>query len=262
MFTGFEERMPNKIKPATQVEVLVMRTFLPFSFILLFIFSGTNDIVKAQPVQFGINAGFNISSHLKNFRYVSGDIDLDFDPGVAIGYNAGLIVRKGLTPSLRLQAEPSFLKLGGKYDESFTLRGFDFETESRTELYYVQLPLLLQLSTTPPERTVYGIPTSETTFHVTGGVFGGYLLDGRFSGTNSGAPIGIEFQGDFTNNVTEQYKEYDGGVVLGGGFERGSRSKIGFETRVIFSVIDSGNAPEIDFKPQNMAVTFSVYYLL
>lgn len=254
--------MPNKIKPATQLEVLVMRTFLPFSFILLFIFSGTIDIAKAQPVQFGINAGFNISSHLKSFRYISDDIYLDFDPKTAMGYNAGLIVRKGLTPSLRLQAEPTFIQLGAKYDESFTLRGFDFQTESRTKLYYVQLPLLLELSTKPPDRTVYGVPKSETTYHVTGGVFGGYLLDARFEGTNSGAPIGIEFQDNFTNNVTEQYKEYDGGVVLGGGFERGSRSKVGFETRVIFSIFDSGDAPDISFKPQNMAVTFSVYYLL
>lgn len=239
-----------------------MRYIFSYSFILLLIGSAAIEKANAQPVQIGINGGFNISSHLKNFRYVSGDIDLDFEPKIAMGYNAGLIVRKGLTPYLRLQAEPSFLKLGGKYDESFTLRGFDFDTESRTELYYVQLPLLLQLSTTPPDRTVYGIPTSETTYHITAGVFGGYLLDARFSGTNSGAPIGIEFQGDFTNNVTEQYKEYDGGVILGGGFERGSRSKVGFETRVIFSVIDSGDAPDITFKPQNMAVTFAVYYLL
>lgn len=231
-------------------------------FFLSILFTTAAEKTMSQRLGIGITGGMNVTSHLNNFRFVSGDIDLDFTPGMKTGFTGGLIVRRPISEKLRFQAEPTISMMGAKYDDDFVLRGFDFETDSRTRLYYVQLPLLVQFTTVPPERTVYGRQPSETTFHVTGGVFGGYLLDAQFTGANSGAPIGIEFQGAFTENVKGQYKEYDGGVIFGGGLEHGSQSKIGLEARIMFSVLDSGNAPDLNFKPQNMAVSLSIYYLL
>lgn len=231
-------------------------------FLIYFILPGPVERVDAQRIGVGVTAGMNTSSHLNNFRFAVEDIELDLKPNIVVGYNAGLVVRQSLTESFRLQAEPSIALLGAGYEDSFTLRGFDFQTDSRTELLYGQLPILLQFTTTPPERTVFGRQRAETTYHVSGGVFGGYLLDAQFSGTNTGAPIGIAFEGEFSNDVKPQYKEYDAGVVLGGGVEHGYNNKIGIEARALFSVIDSGNAPQIGFKPQNMAVTLAVYFLL
>jgi hypothetical protein len=143
------------------------------------------------------------------------------------------------------------------------LRGTEFQTDSRTELTYIQLPLLLQLTTAPKEQTIYGRKRPKTTFHISGGLFGGYLLDARFHGSNTGAPIGIEFEGDFSNDVTSQYSEYDAGAVFGLGFEYGYYRKLGFETRAQLSVIDSADDPEKPFfKHQNMAITFAIYLLL
>jgi hypothetical protein len=217
---------------------------------------------KSQNLGIGITGGVNTSTHLHNFRFEIDDISLDLSPGLSSGYNAGIIIRQGIHRNLRFQAEPGIAFLGAKYDDSFTLRGFNFQTDSETDLLYVQLPLLLQLTTAPSETTIYGRQWAETTYHFTGGIFGGYLLDGTFSGTNTGAPIGIEFQGEFSNNITDQYTFYDAGVILGGGLEHGYNTKFGLEARLMFSVVNSGDAPQINFRTQNIAATLSFYFLL
>lgn len=223
----------------------------------------TANLAYGQGVQIGVSAGANVSSHLNNFQFEEGDINLDFNPSTKMGFNGGLILRVPINESLRFQAEPSAARIGARYDDSFELRGFNFQSDSKVDLLYLQLPLLLQLSTVPPERTVYGRQRAETTYHLTGGFYGGYLLDATFSGSNSGAPIGIQFEGDFSEDVVDQYKTYDGGLIFGGGMEHGAKSKVGLEVRAFFSVIDSGNRDSLElFKPQNMGITFAVYYLL
>lgn len=238
------------------------RYLILIAFTSLFISIGLPFASEAQRAGVGITAGVNTSSHLNSFRFVGDDIDLDFYPGFTAGFNAGLVLRRHIRPSVRIQAEPGIAMMGARYNESFQLRGFQFETDSRTELYYIQVPILLQYTTTPTVYPTFGRQRSHTTYHLTGGLFGGYLFDARFSGTNSGAPIGIEFQGAFSNDVRDQYKNYDGGIILGAGFEHGYNTRIGFEARFTFSVIDSGNQPDINFEPRNVGMSLSVYYIL
>ena len=229
---------------------------------VLFSFIITNKAV-GQGVQIGVSAGANVSSHFKNFIFEDGDINLNFDSNPKFGLNGGFILRIPFNESVRFHAEPSIANIGAKYDDSFVLRGFDFQTDSKVDLLYIQLPLLLQISTVPPERTVYGRQRSETTYHLTGGFYGGYLLDATFSGTNRGAPIGIQFEGEFTEDILTQYKQYDGGLILGGGIEHGAKSKIGLEVRAFISLTDSGNRDSLEiFKPRNFGITFGVYYIL
>jgi hypothetical protein len=218
---------------------------------------------QKQPTNtsFGITASIGASTHINNLRFVSGDNDLDFTPSFTTSYNAGFIVRQKLTDRLRFQAEPSLSRMGASYSEAFELRGFNFQTESQTKLLYVQVPLLLQISTVPPEVTVYGRHRSQTTYHITTGIYGGYLMNAQFSGENTGAPIGIEFSGTFSNNVLDQYSDFDAGTILGLGFEYGYGTKIGLEGRVHFSVIDSGDSDDFTFKPQNLAMSITGYFL-
>jgi len=218
---------------------------------------------QKQPtdLSFGITASIGSSTHLKNFRFVSGDIDLDFTPNFTTSFNVGFIVRQKLTDRLRLQAEPSLARFGASYSEGFELRGFNFQTDSQTELLYVHMPLLLQITTVPPDVTVYGRHRPRTTYHVTTGVYGGYLLDAQFSGENTGAPIGIEFSGTFSNDIIDQYSDFDIGTLLGVGLEHGYGTKIGLEGRVHFSVIDSGDTEAFTFKPQNLALSITGYFL-
>ena len=192
---------------------------------------------------------------------MSGDIDLDFTPNFTTNFTAGFMVRQKITDHIRFQAEPSLTRFGASYSEGFELRGFNFQTESQTELLYAQLPLLLQFTTVPPEVTVYGRHRSRTTYHVSAGVYGGYLLNAQFSGENTGAPIGIEFSGTFSNDVKDQYSDFDAGTLLGLGFEHGYGTKFGLEGRVHFSVLDSGDATEFTFEPQNLALSVVAYFL-
>lgn len=240
--------------------MLTVRLLLFIISIFIIFIPATGEKLKAQGLGIGVTAGFNSSSHLNNFRFVADDINLDFTPNFNSGFNGGLIIRREINPGFRFQAEPSVILLGASYQENFTLRGFNIQSESKTELIYAHLPLVVQWSTVPPERTVYGRQFPVTTFHVTGGLFGGYLIDARFTGTNTGAPIGIAFQGDFTNNVTNQYTRHDAGVLIGAGFEHGVEHRVGVETRLLFSAINSGNA-QFDFSPHNMAMTVALYYL-
>ncbi|WP_340107080.1 porin family protein [Rhodohalobacter sp. 8-1] len=230
---------------------------------LSLLFTTVSKSQQTQPsrTSFGITGSIGSSSHLNNFRFVSNDINLEFTPNFTTSFNAGFIVRHKLTRRFRLQAEPNLSRYGASYSEAFELRGFNFQTDSRTELLYFQLPVLFQFTTAPPERIIYGRQPSVTTYHFTGGAFGGYLLDAQFSGINSGAPIGIDFSGSFSNDIIDQYSDFDAGVVVGTGFEHGYATKVGMEGRIHFSVIDSGDAENFTFKPQNFAISFTGYFL-
>lgn len=239
------------------------RTLPILAITIFFIALGINNTAKAQTIDWGLSGGMSASSHINNFWYIEDDIRLKLRPDIASGFNVGIIGRTKLSRILRLQAEPTLILLGAKYDDTFTLRGTEFQTDSRTELTYIQLPLLVQLTTAPKEQTTYGRKKSRMTFHVSGGLYGAYLLDAQFEGTNTGAPIGIAFEGNFANDVRSQYSPYDVGAVFGLGLEYGYYRKVGFETRALLSGIDSGNDPAKPFfKHQNMAITFSVYFLL
>lgn len=234
-----------------------------FSVFTAFVLITSSSLLnKVHAQDWGLSAGVTMSSHLNDFWFIEDDIQLRLKPDIAVGYHVGLISRVQLAPILRLQAEPSIVMLGARYDDRFTLRGTEFTTDSRTELTYITLPLVLQLTTTRKQQNVYGRKQSFTTFHLSGGAFGGYLLDAQFEGTNSGAPIGIAFEGEFSNDVISQYSEYDAGVIFGLGLERGHYRKMGFETRAKYSVVNSGNDRIASFKPQNMAITFTLYFIL
>ena len=239
-----------------------------FQFITVFIFINlifatllTNN-TNGQSIGFGIKAGPNYTSHLSNFRYVSGDINLELTPAFNSGFNIGFVYRLKLSENYRFQIEPSVVTMGAKYDEGFTLREFEFQTESETNLIYVQLPLLLQLTTSPAKRIVYGRQYTSTTYHLTTGLYGSYLLSAQFTGTNTGQPVGIEFTGDFANDVTGQYSDYDAGLMIGFGLENGDLNRIGFDARFMYSIIDSGDVTRFTFEPKNIGAIFSVYFLL
>lgn len=232
------------------------------SVLLFTILTLWSQTVTGQTIDWGAKGGITLSSHLNNFWYIEDDIRLNLKPDIATGYTVGLLSRANISKHIRIQTEPSINLLGGSYDDSFSLRGTQFETDSRTKLLYVQMPIIFQLTTAYNQQKTYGRKRARTTWHLSTGFFGGYLLDARFEGTNTGAPIGIAFEGDFANDVLSQYSKYDAGPLFGIGLERGHYQKLGFETRAQYSVIDSGNEQISFFKPQNISISFSLYVLL
>ena len=216
---------------------------------------------NAQNVGIGIKAGLDFSTQLNNFTFQSGDLNLDLDPNFKVGYQFGLVYRNRIARNFRIQAEPTFQNIGASYKESFTLRGFDFQTDSETNLRYIHLPVVLELTTTPPDLEEFPKPWEETTYHATIGLYGSYLLDAEFSGRNSGTPIGIDFEEQFSNDVTSQVNEYDAGFIVGGGLEYGYQNKIGVETRLMLGMLNSNNPNKTEFKPNNLSVSVALYYL-
>lgn len=238
-----------------------IKTFLAVSFTIFLISNILVTTGQAQNVGLGVKAGLDFSTQLNNFQFTSGELELDLNPTFTTGYNLGLIYRNRLTPNVRIQTEPSFLRVGAKYKESFTFRGFDFETDSETKLSYIHLPVLIELTTTPPDLEKFPKPWEETTYHATIGLYGSYLLDAVFSGTNSGSPIGVDFEEEFSNDVTSQFSDFDAGFIIGGGLEYGYQNKIGIETRLMLGMLNSANASETEFKPNNLSISVAMYYL-
>lgn len=230
-------------------------------FALLFFLALSFNSVKAQDLGLGFKAGLDFSTQLNNFQFTSGDLELDLNPDFTTTYHLGIIYRNRLGKNFRIQAEPTFLNIGAIYKESFTFRGFDFQTDSETSLSYIQLPLVLELTTTPPDLQEFPKPWEETTYHATIGFYGSYLVDATFSGTNSGSPIGVDFEEEFSNDVTDQFNDFDAGLIIGGGLEYGYQNKIGVETRLMVGLLNSASANETEFKPNNLSIQVALYYL-
>lgn len=219
----------------------------------------------AQNLGVGIRIGGGASTHINEFKFLVNRDKIKLSPSFTENFDASLIYRKILTNNLRIQVEPGIVRLGASYNETLDntvdFGGFEITTDSKTNLWHAYMPLLVQLTTTPPDRLEFPKPWGETTYHVTAGIYGSYLLDATFEGTNTGAPLGVQFQGDFTEDVSDQYKDFGAGIILGGGLEHGLDQKLGIEIRGIFGALDSGDSERLNFNPLNLALTFNVYYL-
>jgi len=228
---------------------------------IIFIIGTINNRLHGQDIGIGLKAGLDFSTQLNNFQFTSGDLELDLDPSFVTGYNLGFIYRNRLSPNLRIQAEPTFTKTGARYKESFVFRGFEFETDSESRLSYLQLPLLLGFTTTPLDLQEFPKPWEGTTYQAVLGFYGSYLLDARFSGTNSGSPIGVDFEEEFSEDVTSRFNSFDAGIVLGGGFEHGYLNKMGMEARLFLGLIDTTNPDQVEIKPNNLTISITAYYV-
>lgn len=228
---------------------------------IVILFSSHHN-VKSQDIGLGIQSGLEVSTQLNNFQFTSGDLQLDLDPKLTAGYNLGLIYRKRISPNFRIQLEPSILRLGATYNETFTFSGFEFETDSETKLTYLHMPVMFEITTTPPDLKEFPVPWEETTYHVSMGFYGSYLMDAVFSGTNSGDPIGIEFEETFTNDVTNLFNEFNTGLIIGAGLEHGNKNKIGVETRLMLGLLNASPDNQTEFKPNNLSFSFGLYYML
>lgn len=209
---------------------------------------------QSQSLKFGLKAGLNISNHTDKFSNYEGN---QLTPETALGYQIGLITRKKLNEVLKVGAEPSLIMLGANYNESVTLDGREFQTDTRSNLHYLHLPVLLHFYKEPKinGRTVYGNQLVQYSYHFTFGLFGEYLLSANLNGDN--------IDGNLTRSVSEdvinQYSKYDAGAVVGFGME--FIEKLGFDLRFQQTFIQAYNGnPRL--KPKNYAFKLSFVYLL
>jgi hypothetical protein len=96
---------------------------------------------------------------------------------------------------------------------------------------------------------------------LTGGLFGGYLIDAQFKGINYASETGESFsQNKFSEDVTESYSRYDAGFVFGIGVEYDRT--IGFDAKMQYTFIQTWPYEGQEIREKNMALMFSVTYLI
>ncbi|WP_445666625.1 porin family protein [Fodinibius sp. AD559] len=209
---------------------------------------------QSQSLEYGLTAGLNISNHTDRFRnYESNQLT----PSSALGYQVSFMTRTTLNQLLKASLEPSIIMLGANYNESITLNGREFQTDIRSKLYYLHLPVLVQFYNEPKKtgRTVYGNQIMQYSYHFTVGIFGEYLLNARLTGDN----IDGNLTRSVFENVIDAYSKYDAGGVVGFGME--FIDKYGFETRLQRTFLQTYNGnPQL--KPKNYAFKLSFVYLL
>lgn len=231
----------------------------------ILIIHGVLNNVNAQDLGIGLRIGGGASSHINEFKFLVNNDQIKLSPSFTENFDASLIYRKILSDNFRVQLEPGIIRMGAEYNEVLDneadFGNFEIRTDSKTKIWYGYLPILLQLTTTPPDRLEFPKPWAITTYHATIGLYGSYLIDATFEGTNSGAPLGVPFQGNFSEDITDQYRDIGGGVIIGGGLEHGLNNKFGIEARAIFGVLNAGDSENLNFNPLNIAITFNMYYL-
>lgn len=238
----------------------MLQTHFKYLSFCLFFFLLFGDLKQsnAQGFEFGISRGVAISSHESKFIYRDANVLLS--PSATANRYLSVVIRKNISESLHLLTEPSIIHLGAKYNETFSYQGNEIKTKSESKLKYLQIPLLLQFFTGASTNTS-NQPFLKPSFHLTGGIFGEYLLDARFEGTNTPLAPDNPSKTEISEDVILQYSRYDGGIIVGGGVEFGREAKIGFETRAQYTFIQTYNGTP-KYKPKNFALVLSLYVMI
>lgn len=214
--------------------------------------------MNAQDYRFGLKTGFSAVTQTGNFVFSEGNIDVDLSSGYMAGYTLGLFTRLTLDNNLRLIAELNYSRYGATYDGSFSFQNQQIFTKSETGIRYLQVPVMVEWHTNPPDLGPYRYQRPYWTWIAKGGLYGGYRFDAVFSGTNTAQILGVDFESEFRNDVTDSFKAFDAGLTIGGGLEYGLKQKYGFEARIVIGLLNVGN----EMNTRNMGMVFAFYLVI
>jgi hypothetical protein len=215
--------------------------------------------IHAQDYGFGAKTGFSVVTQTGNFIYSEGDINVDLSSGYMAGYTLGVFTRLTVDRNLRLITELNYSRYGAAYDGSFIFQNQQIFTKSTTGVRYLQVPVMLEWHTSPPDLGPFRYQRPYWSWLARGGLYGGYRIDAVFSGTNTAQILGVNFERDFSNNVTDSYKAFDAGLTFGGGVEYGLTRKYGFEARFVMGVLDVGDE---NMTTRNLGFVFAFYFVM
>jgi len=231
-----------------------MRTFI-FIFILNSFFFHT---MSAQTLEFGIKSGINTSYFQGDqYSFIAEDVQLSLDPKIAIRFTGGAIARINFTPAFAMQTEILYTTKGGRFNEEIDVRGQELNVEGGITLGYMEVPLLLRISTTRPDHGPLFYPKPGMTFNVYAGGVAAYRTRSTFSGEITGDLFGLPFDEEFKNNVWYQFNDIDFGIVVGTGFEYGADDTMKYlvDVRYTIGLADIGNDPQTDISLRNTSIS-------
>ena len=218
------------------------------------LFSG----LLAQDYSFGVKIGFSVVTQTGNFAYADGEVDLELESGFMAGYSFGVVSRLTLGSNWNLLTELNYSRFGASYDDSFQFQNQQIFAVGKTRINYIQVPVMVDWQTGPPDLGPYRYQRPYISWHARGGLYGGYRVNARFSGTNTAQILGVDFESEFSNDVTDTFQAFDFGLTAGGAVEYGLRQKFGFETRLVLGMLNAGT----NMDSRNMGLVFGFYWMI
>ncbi|MBF6607251.1 MAG: PorT family protein [Flavobacterium sp.] len=182
--------------------------------------------------RFGAKAGLNMAS-------ISGDIE---DAEMKLGFHVGGFAEIMLTDKFAVQPELLFSMQGAKREYSESFGGFDFDTEEKLNLTYINVPIMAKYYVTEA-------------FNIHAGPQVGFLMSAKYDYEVSGA--GESESGD--EDVKDQYKSIDFGLGFGLGYNFGEN--FGVEARYTAGMANIADVDEdSDYKESNSVIQVSFLY--
>ncbi len=212
--------------------------------------------VSAQSFQFGITGGANLSTLSNPYTFMEADTVFTINSKYAIRYRGGALARLNFNDYISIQTEIGYVGKGARYKESLNLLGSSLRLNGDVSLAYIEMPLLLRLSTKLPPRDELFYLIPGFTYHVYAGGFYAYSVRAKFNGTLSGIIVGGEFEEGFEDEIINRIDKNDYGIVAGIGFDYGLYSKFSFEIRYTHSLNDI--ARDALLKPELTNSVFSL----
>jgi len=211
-----------------------------------------------------VRIGPKVGSNLTNFV---GDQEQFYteNSNYKFGFNGGFVANFPILKFLSVQTEFQYSQHGAimNEEEDFQIANVSPDWEVRTDMHYLQLPLLIKLA--------FG--GEEFKFYLNGGGYSGYLAASEYNGADSD-----DFE-DALNafsypDLDDQYKDWDLGYTGGFGFQFTVNDEDHFLVDFRFSRslntitkdFDDSNSilglADTDYKQYNQAFSLSLTYLM
>ena len=209
-----------------------------FNIVLFFIL---NPIVLTQSFDFGFKAGINASYLHGDYIYTGEVVTLDPQPKLSDRFSLGGLIRYNLTEVSSIQTEVLYTTRGARFREDVEFRNQTLDLNGDLTLTYIELPVLLRITTTLPDRGPSFVQEPGFTYNAYTGASFAYKTNATFSGRLTGEVFGDDFSERFNNRVWNQFADTDVSFIIGAGFEYGIQYRFTFDLRYVLSITDIGN---------------------
>jgi hypothetical protein len=217
-----------------------MKKFLLFISITL-IQSGS---LIAFDINFGFKGGLNASYLHGTYIYMVDDIPLHFNPKLSERFSLGGLIRYNFMGMTSIQLEILYSTRGCHYSENFEFRNQTLKIDGELTLSYIEIPILIRLSTSLADRGPTFVREPGFTFNVYTGASFSYKTDAILTGGISGDVLGEDYNERFRNRVWNQFTDNDLSIILGAGFEYGVRYRFIFDIRYAMGLLNIGKDPQ------------------
>ncbi len=231
-----------------------MRKFYYFTILIVFN-SFFYYTAVSQKLDLGLKGGVNFSSLNGIFLFQQEDVSLNLNPKNVTRYTFGGVLRYTITPHFSLQTEVLFTPRGAQFIEDIVVRGQPFRLTGDVNLSYIEVPLLLRLSTVRTGRGRFFYPRPGFTVNGYVGGAAGYKTRAKFRGDISGDLFGVPFEESFGNSVWNRFETLDYVSIVGGGFEYGLNTRIILDIRYVYGLTNIIADQEINDPMKNRMVS-------